>query len=160
MRILRFLALGVAVLAVVIAAMAFAARLSDGPLEVFPGGTFRSGEWVTAPVADWSFVADVDTLQMQLEAGDSSRTVWILVSEGVAYIPCSLGFPPGKKWHKQAVEDGRAILRHEGHRYAVSLDKTDDEAVIGALAGVVESKYGSAPPSEDTWYFALSSRER
>lgn len=160
MRILRFLALGVAVLAVAIAGMAFAARFSDGPLAVFPGGAFRSGDWVAAPVTDWSFATDVDTLEMQLEGGDTSRTVWILVRDGVAYIPCSLEFPPGKTWHKKALEDGRAILRHEGRRYPVSLDKTEDEAVIAALAGVVESKYGAAPPGDGTWFFALSSRKR
>jgi hypothetical protein len=160
MRILRFLALGVAVLAIVAAGLAVAARFTDGPLAVFPGGAFRSGDWATAPVTDWSFAADVETVEMQLEGGDTSRTVWILVTEGVAYIPCSLGFPPGKSWHRKAVKDGRAVLRHDGRRYPVLLAKTDDEAVIAALEGVVESKYGAAPPGDGAWFFALSSRER
>jgi hypothetical protein len=160
MRILRILGLGVVVLAIVAGGMAIAARFSDGPLAVFPGGAFRSGEWVAAPVADWTFATDIETLEMQLEGGDTSRTVWILVSEGVAYIPCSLGFPPGKNWHLKAIEDGRAILRHEGRRYPVSLDRTEDEAVIAALSGAVETKYGAAPPGDDAWFFALSSRTR
>jgi hypothetical protein len=159
MRILRLLALGVAVLAIAIGVMSVAARFFDGPLAVFPGGAFRSGDWVAAPIVDWSFATDVDTLEMQLEGADTSRTVWILVNDGVAYIPASLDFPPGKTWHKKAVADGRAILRHEGRRYPVTLEKTGDEAVITALAAVVESKYGSAPPGDGTWYFALRSRE-
>ncbi|MDH3685492.1 MAG: hypothetical protein OEP95_04660 [Myxococcales bacterium] len=160
MRILRILALGVAVLAVVGAGMGIAARFSDGPLAVFPGGAFRSGEWVDAPIVDWSFAADVETLELQLEGDKTARTTWILVHDGVAYIPCSLGFPPGKTWHERAVKDGRAILRHEGRRYPVQLERTEDDAAITALASVVENKYGAAPPSDETWFFALSSRAR
>src|SRR3972149_406859 len=56
------------------------------------------------------------------------RPTWILVHEGQAYVPCSLGFPPGKSWYKQAVVDGRATLRIEGKRYPVTLSKLDDAA--------------------------------
>jgi len=160
MRILRILALGVAVLAVFGTGMAIIARFSDGPLAVFPGGAFRSGEWVDAPIVDWTFATDVETLELQLQGDTTARTTWILVRDGVAYIPCSLGFPPGKSWHERAVKDGRAILRHEGRRYAVQLDRTEDEAAITALGAVGENKYGATPPSEDTWFFALSSRAR
>ncbi|MGI9432251.1 MAG: hypothetical protein ACR2PQ_08560 [Myxococcota bacterium] len=160
MRILRILALGVAVLAVVGGGMAIAARFSDGPLAVFPGGAFRSGEWVDAPIVDWTFATDVETLELQLEGDETARTTWILVHDGVAYIPCSLGFPPGKTWHERAVKDGRAILRHEGRRYPIQLERTEDEAALNALASVVENKYGAAPPSDETWFFALSSRAR
>jgi hypothetical protein len=160
MRILRFLGLGVVVLAIAVGTMALAARFSDGPIAVFPGGAFRSGDWVDEPVADWSFATDVETLEMQLDGGKTSRTVWILVHEGTAFVPCSLGFPPGKSWHLAAVKDGRAVLRHEGRRYPVNLARNEDEAVGAALAAVVEDKYGATPPGSDTWYFRVSSRER
>ena len=160
MRILRFLALGVLVLAVLGGGLALAARFADGPIAVFPGGAFRSGEWVDAPVTNWSFAAEVETVELQLDGDDTSRTVWILVRDGTAYVPCSLGFPPGKTWHQRAREDGRATLRHDGRRYPVRLAKAEDETLHAALADEVERKYGAAPPGGSSWYFAVSSRGR
>ena len=80
--------------------------------------------------------------------------------DGTAFVPCSLGFPPGKKWHTTAVKDGRAILRHDGRRYPVDLARIEDEALSTALKEVVEGKYGAAPPGESTWFFRVGSRAR
>ena len=78
------------------------ARFHDGPLGPIPGGALASGEIVSAPVTDWSFAKDVAEVELQLESQDHSRTVWILVNDGQAYVPCSLGFPPGKSWYQEA----------------------------------------------------------
>mgnify|MGYP003555771884 CR=1 FL=1 len=88
----------------------FGARLLDGPLGPIPGGALQSGVMVSGPVGDWSFASDVEEIALQLEAQSRSRTTWILVHEGRAYIPASTEFPPGKTWHRLALEDGRATL--------------------------------------------------
>jgi hypothetical protein len=60
--------------------------------------------------AGWSFVNDVGEIELQLESQTTSRTTWILYLDGQAYVPCSLGFPPGKSWYRQAALDSRATL--------------------------------------------------
>jgi hypothetical protein len=151
----------VGVLALV-ALVFFAARLHDGPLGPIPGGALASGPEVTEPVADWSFATDVGEIELQLASQGRSRTTWILVHEGQAYVPCSLGFPPGKSWYRDALEDGRAVLRIEGRRYPVTLTKVDDaaaEAMADTMRAEVTRKYGQAPPSEaGVWFFRVASR--
>ena len=167
MRILKWLGYLVLALAVGIAALFGAARLHDGPMSgalgMIPGGPLESGDAVATPIADWSFARDVDTIEMQLVGDVTSRTTWILVDRGVAYVPCSLGFPPMKNWYKRADVDGRAWLRIAGKRYPVELRRTNDAEVIGRLGAEVKRKYarggGGLPPSEaGVWFFAVQSR--
>ena len=156
--LLRIVAAGVALLALLF----LVARLHDGPLGPLPGGALEAGEEVTVPVTDWSFATDVGEIELQLTSQSRSRTTWILVHEGEAYVPCSLGFPPGKSWYRDALTDGRAMLRIDGKRYPVMLTKLDD-AAADAIAPVIESeverKYGRAPPSDaGVWLFRVASR--
>jgi hypothetical protein len=149
-------------LVVLVALVFVSARLHDGPLGPIPGGALASGEIVGAPVTDWSFAKDVAEIELQLESQDRSRTVWILVNDGQAYVPCSLGFPPGKSWYQEAVKDGRATLRIDGKRYPVNLSKLDDAAqttLTPVFEAEVARKYGN-PPATDAgvWFFQISSR--
>ena len=153
-RILLLLALGLAIMAVV-------ARFHDGPISMLPGGPLVAGETVTTPVKSWTFAESLETIELQLEEDETSRTVWILGDNGRAYIPCSLGFPPGKTWYKRAAIDGRATLRIDGKLYPVTLTRVESESLRSHLAGIVVSKYGAPPPSDATiWFFAIESRTR
>jgi hypothetical protein len=146
---------------IVLLALVFvAARFHDGPLGPIPGGAIASGAIVGEPVVDWSFARDIQEVELQLASEDGSRTVWLLVDEGRAYVPCALGFPPGKRWYKEAVKDGRATLRIEGRRYPVTLTKTDDPALAERMRAEVQRKYKSAPPGEEggVWIFQVASR--
>jgi hypothetical protein len=133
---------------VLLALLFVGARFHDGPLGPIPGGAFASGDLVAQPVADWSFAHDVPEVELQLASENGSRTVWILVDGGQAYVPCALDFPPGKRWYKEAQKDGRATLRIEGRRYPVTLTKTDDAALGERLRAEVQRKYGRVPPGE------------
>ena len=150
----------VAALVLLVIVVLIAARFSDGPLAVLPGGPLASGEIVSAPIPDWSFAEAVGEIEMQLADDDTSRTTWILVTEGRAFIPCSLGFPPGKTWHHRAVEDGRAVVRILGKRYPVTLRRTaGDSKLESELKSIVASKYGGPPTSDaGVWFFAIESR--
>lgn len=135
-------------------------RYHDGPVGPLPGGPLASGPLVTNGVADWSFAADVEEIELQLDAQSKSRTVWVLVHEGKAYVPASTKFPPGKTWHRKALEDGRATLRIAGKRYPVTLARVEDPALLDALRAVAEKKYPSAPPGgrENVWAFSVTAR--
>jgi hypothetical protein len=157
MTVLRWivrLVIGVAVLA---GATFFGARFLDGPLGPIPGGPLESGVMVSGPVGDWTFATDVPEIALQLESQSRSRITWILVHEGKAYIPASTEYPPGKTWHRLALEDGRATLRIDGKRYRVTLAKIEDAAVVSAVREVASRKYPSRPPG-DAWLFQVSSR--
>lgn len=162
MRIAKILA-GVVLTPFLLVALIFAAaRLHDGPIAMvamIPGGALASGELVVAPVSDWTFATAIDTIELQLAGEATSRTTWILVNGGRAYIPCSLGFPPGKAWHLRADKDGRALVRIEGKRYPVSLKRRTGPDLEAELKAIVGSKYPDGPPSDaPAWFFALESR--
>jgi hypothetical protein len=162
MTLLRWL-LRIAVgLAVLVAALFLGARLHDGPLGPVPGGALVAGALVNEPLVDWSFARDAGEIELQLDSQSRSRTVWILVHESQAYVPCSLGFPPGKTWYEDAVKDGRAMLRIDGKRYPVALAKLDASAaqqLEPALRAEIDRKYGRPPPSDaGVWIFRVTSR--
>ena len=163
MTLLRWLLRISVGLIALVALLFFGSRLHDGPLfGPIPGGPLESGEQVSESVADWSFAKDVGEIELQLASQGISRTTWILVFDGNAYVPCSLGFPPGKTWYKDAARDGRAVLRIGGKRYPVTLAKLDD-AVVQQMEATVRSevvrKYKRAPPSDSgVWLFEVASR--
>ena len=64
------------------------ARFADGPVAIIAGGPFTSGELVTGPEPDWSFVRDIQEVEFQLVDPPRSRTTWILEHEGRIFIPC------------------------------------------------------------------------
>ncbi len=159
LRILGAL-VGIVVLAVLV--IFVAGRFSDGPMGFFSGGAFTSGDVVASP-SDWAFATDTDTIQMQLLEPPRSRTVWVVVDDGKAYIPCGVpNFRLWKQWPHEAVADGRAEIRIDGKRYPVTLSKTDDPAAFDRLLAKVGEKYGGLPPGEvdqdSVWFFRLDPR--
>jgi hypothetical protein len=133
-------------------------RTLDGPLGPLPGGPLRGGELVAEPVADWSFAAAVPEIELQLASQSTSRTTWVIVRDGRAYIPASVSIPPGKTWHLAALQDGRATLRIDGRRYPVTLAKVEDQRLVEAVSAVAAEKYPSRPGG-DVWLFAVTSRD-
>lgn len=161
MTALRWLGRILGALALLAIAVYFGARLHDGPLALIPGGALRSGDWYELPVSDWAFAADAAEIELQLDSQSISRITWILVRDGVAYVPCSLGFPPGKNWYEAAQRDGRAVLRINGQRYAVTLTKDDDPTLVDFARAEATRKYGGMPPSDaGVLFFRVTSRGR
>jgi hypothetical protein len=157
MTVLRWIIRVVVGLALLIVVAFFGARFLDGPLGPIPGGALVSGVLVSEPVADWSFAKDVPEIALQLASQSQSRTTWILVSDGKAYIPASTEYPPGKTWHRKALEDGRATLRIDGKLYPVTLAKVEDPLSVATVRDVASRKYPSRPPG-DAWLFQVTSR--
>ena len=103
----------------------------------------------------------MNEIELQLAYEKSSRTTWILVKDGAAYIPSIIGFPPGKRWYKAANENGAATVRVEGKLYPVTLVRVQDEALQKDLGQIAISKYMNGQPpsgSGEVWYFKLEPR--
>ena len=153
--ILRWLAYALIGVAVVIAGMFVTARFMDGPFGMIPGGSFRSGTAVPFP-EQWTFAAPFETIEMQLDGADTSRTVWVVVHDDSAYIPANLGFPPGKTWHLDADQDGAAQLRIEAQLYDVTLRRVSDPTQAAQVIGSLQAKYPSGAPGDaEYWFFAV-----
>jgi hypothetical protein len=156
MRVLRWIGIALAALVLALAALAAGARFADGPVAALPGGPLASGEWVEDPNVDWSFASGIQ--EIELESAGRSRTTWILVLDGEAYVPCSLDFPPLKRWHEEALERPEAVVRVLGRRYRRRLVRVDDQALRGRLSEEVRRKYGGGPVSDPSraWFFHLA----
>lgn len=140
----------------------FGARFADGPLEMIPGGPLVAGDLRPTP-DDWTFAANIE--EIEFESGGRSRTSWIVVDGVDAFIPASALFPPMKRWHKEALTDPAAVVRIEGIRYPVSLERLPPES--SKFAEVLENlaeKYPPLPGSEGVdlaeavWLFQLHAR--
>ncbi len=188
MRILRWLGIVlVALVAVLVAALVgtgVVARFSDGPIGPFPGGPLSTGTLVSEPEVDWSF-ANGREIELQLVEPPGSRTTGIMLHEGQLYVPCDLGFMWGrfsgsrrwilhliyvfKRWHEDAVRDGRVVLRIAGKRYPRQAVRVTDPELLARLRLQLEEMarqwvspepLGEAPTDgpKDIWFFRMDLR--
>lgn len=165
MRILRQLGVALVVALVAFGLVVVGARYHDGPVGVLAGGPLDSGAWAESEGVDWSFAADLPTLELQLLSPPRSRKVWLLVDEGSLFIPCGfVNVTLWKQWPYEAFMDGRAVIRLEGRRYPVELERVDDEAarerVLAGLAGKYGISLTEEGGAENVWIFRVDPRER
>ncbi len=157
MTVVRWIVRIVVALVALVVLVAVGARFHDGPLGPLPGGPLASGPLVTEPPPDWAFVTNVQEIELQLESQSKSRITWIIVVNGKAYVPAATDYPPGKTWHRAALEDGRAVVRIAGKRYPVKLTKVEDQAVVDEVVAAATKKY-PARPGGSVWLFAMTWR--
>ena len=145
------------------------ARFADGPLAIIAGGPFTSGELVTGPEPDWSFVRDTEEVEFQLVDPPRSRTTWILEHEGRIYIPCGYMTTAWgkiwKQWPIEAQKDARAILRIGDKLYERELVRIEEGPLVAVLTAELGRKYpiaGDIGPEAVTsgylWLFELAPR--
>ena len=169
MNILRklFVAFGVLVLILVVAigALAFSARISDGPLGVFAGGPLVAGELGTGPEPDWSFTRGIRIIELQLLDPSRSRTTWLVEHEGKIYVASSyMASAIGRLWKQWPVEaerDGRAVVRIDGKRYQRRLVRIKTGSILDGVTAAINRKYGSTMTrakveAETVWIFELA----
>lgn len=190
-------ALGVLVL-VLIGSALVAQRLSDGPLTaIIPGGPLRAGALVSEADIDWPKVlgdkgscvdgvcAPMEPIELQLVEPPTSRYTGIMVRESQLYVPCDLGFMWGrfsgsqrrvlhliylfKRWHEDALRDGRVVLRIDGKRYERQAVRVTDPELLAALRLQLEEMarqwvspepLAGAPTDgpSDIWFFRIEPR--
>ncbi len=161
-----------------------AQRLSDGPRGPIPGGKLRTGTLVFEPVTNWSFASGQE-IELQLVEPLWSRITGAMVHEGALYVPCDLGFMWGrfsggtrwmlhliyvfKRWHQDALLDGRVVLRIAGNRYERQAVRVTDPELQATLRTQLEemarewiapAPLGEAPTDgpRDIWFFRMDPR--
>jgi hypothetical protein len=167
--VLRVIGGLLALLLVAIGGLLIGARFSDGPVALIAGGPFTSGELVSGPEPDWSFVRDVQEVQFQLLEPARSRTTWILHHEGKAYIPS--GYMTTwwgklwKRWPFEAEKDPRILLRIGDSLYERQLVRIQDGPNVAPLLAELSRKYtgGTEIPVEAVtsgylWLYELAPR--
>jgi hypothetical protein len=167
--LIRIVLGGVAIVAVLVAALLIGARFADGPIAIVAGGPFTSGQLVTGPEPDWSFAHDLQEVQFQSLEPARSRTTWIIEHDGRIFIPCgymtSTWGKIWKKWPIEALEDGRVILRIGDDLYERQLVRVEEGPLVAPLVAELSRKYaaGSTIPVEavhsgSLWIFELTPR--
>jgi len=142
-------------------------KFHDGPIEIFAGGPFQTGELVTTE-PNWNSIKDLETMQFQLIEPPRSRTTWLAVHKDKLYtLSAYMNSPVGKiwkKWPHQAVKDGRSLLRIEGKIYERQLVRisADNELVLPILKEL-DRKYHVGTNTEfvkngNTWLFEIAPR--
>jgi hypothetical protein len=168
-RVLRVFGAALGLVALGLVGLLVGARFADGPLAIVAGGPFRTGELVTGAEPDWSFVRDTSEVELQLLEPARSRTTWIVVHEGRAFIPCgymnSTWGRIWKRWPLEAERDGRAILRVGNDLYERQLVRITEGPLVEPLLAELGRKYGGGReiPSEyvtsgSLWLFELAPR--
>lgn len=163
----------------------FERESADDPIEFLQGGPFQSGELVDERITDWSFGVG-KPMAFELVAFGTSRTAGYIMHDGVAYMTCDLGYMWNrldagyqswllnliylfKRWHLDAVEDGRALLRIDGKLYKTQFVKVENPELIQILKGELEvlareyfapQELGPPPaePPNDIWFFRMDPR--
>ena len=115
---LRGFAVIVGLLVAALAGGAFLLSRADGPVFVFAGGPLRSGELVDFAVVDWDRLDVLHELELEIVGGESSRTLWFSVHEGVPYVACDLDCIGGRltRWPQQIERDDRVVIRIDAKR--------------------------------------------
>lgn len=142
-------------------------RFADGPNLVFSGGPLESGELHTGPEPDWSFVADIETIELQLMDPPRSRRIWTVEYDGKLYVWSGyMNTRAGrlwKHWPIQAERDGRAVIRIDGIRYERQLVRITSGDVLDGITATITSKYPSrttraAVEAGSAWLFEAEPR--
>ena len=137
-------------------------RFADGPNRVFSGGRLVAGELHAGPEPDWSFVKDVQTIELQLLDPPRSRRIWTAEHDGKLYVWSGyMGTVVGrwwKRWPVQAERDGRAVIRIDGKRYERELVRIESGAGLDGISSAIRDKYPSqvtraAVEAGDSWVF-------
>lgn len=152
-KILKWAGMVVAVFALLVGVFLISMRFADGPVEIFSGGAFTSGELTAAP-ADWTFLTDRNTIEFQTMDPTTSRTVWVAVHEQrlfllSGYMDTGYG-GIWKKWPHYLENDDRVILRIDGKLYEQRLERIMQGSEIVPVLSEISRKYlGNAAVTSD-----------
>jgi hypothetical protein len=168
--ILQLLGLVILIPAVALGALRYKYSDADGPSILFQGGELTSGTLYNGPEPDWSFAADIPTIELQINEPMSSRFVYAIVVNGRLYVVSGyMGSILGRLWKHWAVEasegDGEAVVRINGVRYQRRLTRVFQGGVLDGVASVLTNKYGSPTTRQsieagNTWVFEVAPRGR
>ena len=137
-----------------------------GPIGPLAGGRL-SGEVGPKQVADWSFVNDHETVQLEVRPEDPySVNTWCVGVGARLYVPTSMIFgplnPAEREW-VAAVEKNPAVrIRIDSVVYERTAVKVGDKAESKEAREALEANHGIAPedrdPERTIWIYRLEER--
>ncbi|MFT4519061.1 MAG: hypothetical protein ACI9JM_001452 [Halioglobus sp.] len=145
---------GVAIAVVLLGIVAFltSMRFHDGPIEIFSGGPFTSGELSSTP-EDWRYLKDRETIEFQTMDPSTSRVVWLATYEGRLFIISgymTTGYGKmWKKWPHYLDADDRVILRIDGKLYEQRLERIMEGLEVLPVLQEFGRKYGMQVDSSE-----------
>lgn len=115
------------------------------PLLILPGGALK-GE-LTAPPAEWSALADIETIQVEFRPQDPySHNIWGVGLDGDLYIATSAD---GTRWTPFVATDPSVRVRVGTALYALTAMPVTDADERARVADAYLHKYSLDP--EDNW---------
>ncbi len=149
-KLVKGLAITIAIVVAAITALLVTARFSDGPLEIISGGPFTSGELAVTPL-DWNFLKERSTLEFQTMKPATSRTVWLAVHEGRLFIVSgymTTGYGKvWKQWPHYLADDNRILLRVDGKLYEQRMQRIMTGPEVVPVLNEMARKYGTGEQS-------------
>ena len=175
LKLLKWIGIIVAVLALSIGIFLFGMRFHDGPIEIITGGPFKTGELAVAP-DDWTFLTDRREIEFQTMEPDSSRIVWLVVLDKRLYVISGyMNTNYGKiwkQWPHHLVADDRVIVRVDSALYEQRMVRMMEHPQLLELMRINYEKYAGGDGSEltadmvnegiaagDFWLFEVVDRE-
>jgi len=111
-------------------------------------GLWLTGEVVTTPIADWSFVDRYRTDQVQTRSWyllPHSVTTNFFVSNGQLYLttlfPTGVPFPQDKSWTSNVIRDRHVRLKFGNRLYDCILSPVTDPTTMATLTAAAIKKY-------------------
>jgi hypothetical protein len=90
------------------------------------------------------YLAGTDTVHIATERQDGGETatpIWAVAVDGVPYIRSAYG--ADSKWYRRVQRTGRAAFIDGSHRYPVTVENLDDEAVRSRVDEAYAAKYAN-----------------
>lgn len=158
MRVIRKLLVLAGAAALAVAAVAVAARFSDGPIGPFPGGAL-SGTVDPDPNPDWRAAGTTVELEIRPHDPWSLRTYAIPYGREL-YVPSFQA--ERRRWVPVALADPRVRVRLGDRLYERRLERVEDAATRARLVELMAQLHGWRPDGiagrDTTWYFRLAAR--
>lgn len=170
-KLLKWVGISCVVLILAVSVFLFSMRFTDGPIEIFTGGPFSTGELAAVP-SDWSYLRDRDIIEFQTMDPSRSRTVWLAVHDQRLFVVSGyMNTAYGgiwKQWPHYLENDDRIILRIDGNLYEQRLERIMEGSEIVPVLNELGRKYfggsgaglgsAAAVTGGDTWMFEVVPR--
>ena len=128
------------------------------PWDRLPGKRI-TGEEVTEPVEDWSFMETSTRVTLEVRPSDPySVDIRAFLHEGVLYLN---SITPENRWTQYLLEDPNLRLKVENKIYQVRATRVEDPALVIEIQKVRERPGRPERTAEEkarNWYFQVESR--
>ena len=88
---------------------------------------------------------EVDVRTPRRDGSISSRPIWVVVVDGVAYVRSYRG--EHGAWYRRALADGRVELAVGETAVSVGVESVHDEELNGRISDAFRAKYGTLSPA-------------